>query len=160
MGYIQELRQLVGNRTLILVGVCVLIFDDRRRILMQRRADNGLWCCPGGMLEIDESAEEAARREVFEETGLLLGDLVLLGVVSGPQMRYRYPNGDDASNVSIQFAARVPANVQAVPCHESRELVWIDVDRIPIDLAPPTSVMLSRFPPRSVYESLPLPSSS
>ena len=55
MGYIEELRALVGSRPLILPGASVLVVDARGHILLQRRADSGLWGIPGGMMEPGES---------------------------------------------------------------------------------------------------------
>ena len=37
------------------------------------------WCIPGGHLEADETSEQAARRETYEEIGATLGELTLLG---------------------------------------------------------------------------------
>ncbi len=58
MSYIEELRALVGHRPLILVGVCVLIFDQERRLLLQHRTDDRTWDFPGGYMEPGESMEE------------------------------------------------------------------------------------------------------
>jgi 8-oxo-dGTP pyrophosphatase MutT (NUDIX family) len=53
-------------------GVRVVIPDDRERILMlrQRHEDRDIWMIPGGGIEDEENAAEAAVREVREETGL------------------------------------------------------------------------------------------
>ena len=67
MPYIQELRALVGHRPLILVGVLVLVFDQRHRLLLQHRTDDDTWDFPGGYMEPGESAQETARREVQRE---------------------------------------------------------------------------------------------
>lgn len=55
-----------------LVGVGVLIRDGERFLLVKRASEpsKGLWSIPGGLVELGEKAEEAARREVMEETGL------------------------------------------------------------------------------------------
>jgi ADP-ribose pyrophosphatase YjhB (NUDIX family) len=52
------------------VGVDAAVFDDRGRLLLTRRADDGLWCLPCGWAELAETAQESLRREVLEETGL------------------------------------------------------------------------------------------
>ena len=60
------------------VGVGVLVIDDAGRVLLGRRSAShgaGSWSAPGGHLEWGETFEACARREVAEETGLVLGDL-------------------------------------------------------------------------------------
>ena len=150
--YIKDIRADIGNRTLVLAGVNVFIFNTRRQLLMQHRADNGLWSCPGGIIDIDEVAEETARREVLEETGLQLGALHLVGVCSGPRMRYVYPNGDDTCNVSISYCAWVSPDAELKPDAESLELRWMALPVRGIRLGPPTAYMHERFPPETVYD--------
>src|SRR5215213_6141534 len=90
MPYVQELRAIVGQHPLILVAAGVLICNPAGELLLQRRSDDQLWGIPGGSMELGESAEETARREVWEETGLTVGELRLFGVFSGPEMRHVY----------------------------------------------------------------------
>lgn len=60
------------------VGIGVLIFRQRQLLLGRRKGSHGsgCWSAPGGHLEFGESPQECARREVLEETGLKLGDIV------------------------------------------------------------------------------------
>lgn len=67
MTYVSELRNLVGHRPLLLAAAGVVVVDDLGRWLLQRRVDDGLWGLLGGALELGESFEDAARRELFEE---------------------------------------------------------------------------------------------
>ena len=62
------------------VSVAAAIIDDQGRFLAIRRADNGHWEPPGGVLELHESIEEGLTREVAEETGLMVEPLALTGV--------------------------------------------------------------------------------
>ncbi len=80
--------------------------DAAGAILLQRRTDDGRWGIPGGALELGETLEDAARRELREETGLTAGQLDLLDVYSGPEFFLRYANGDEAYVVGATFAAR------------------------------------------------------
>jgi len=53
-------------------SVSAVIFDRRGRLLLQQRSDGGQWGLPGGSIEIGESVTDAVRREVREETGLVV----------------------------------------------------------------------------------------
>ena len=95
MGYILELRKQVGHRPLIMTCAGVLLLNEKRELLLQKRADNGLWGYPGGSMELGESFKDCARREVQEETGLICGNLEHFMNVSGEEVHYVYPNGDE-----------------------------------------------------------------
>ena len=62
------------------VGAAVIIEQDNKLLLLQRAHEPwvGSWMIPAGYIEADEDPQDAAKREVFEETGLNveLGDLV------------------------------------------------------------------------------------
>jgi len=66
-----------------LVGVGILIQRGNKYLLIKRAAepDKGLWSVPGGMVELGERASEAAAREVFEETGLVVEVIRVLDVI-------------------------------------------------------------------------------
>jgi ADP-ribose pyrophosphatase YjhB (NUDIX family) len=53
--------------------------DDVLVMRRNKEPNLGLWIAPGGKIEPDESPHEAARREMLEETGLLVDDLVWRG---------------------------------------------------------------------------------
>ena len=72
--YVKSIRKYIGNERLILVGSGVLIYKNGK-VLLQKRRDNGLWADHGGCVEIGESVEETAKRELFEETGLTANKL-------------------------------------------------------------------------------------
>ena len=55
--------------------------------------------------------EEAAKRELFEETGLVANSLELFGVFSGIEMRYVYPNGDEVSELKFFSITELPKNI-------------------------------------------------
>lgn len=82
---------------------CV-VFNPAGRLLVIRRANPpfaGQLALPGGFVEAGESVDSACRRELFEETGLTVGALRLVGVYSEPG---RDPRGPV---VSIAYLARV-----------------------------------------------------
>lgn len=132
MGYIEELRSLVGHRPLILVGACALITDERGWILLQkRRAPEGTWGIPGGLMELGESAEETARREIREEVGLELGRLYLFGVYSGVQSFTAAPNGDQFYPVTVAYTAANYNGKMIVDPKESEAFSFCNPEHLP-----------------------------
>ncbi|MDL1911888.1 NUDIX domain-containing protein [Chloroflexi bacterium CFX6] len=98
----------LGKRGKIRVGCSAVIFDEtRERVLLTRRADNGLWCVPGGGMESGESAAEACKREVLEETGLSVRVKRLVGVYSNPDQLVVYPDGSKVHFVIMGFEAEI-----------------------------------------------------
>ena len=129
MGYISELRALVGSRPLFMVGAGVLLLDEKNRLLLQHRTDSHDWSTPGGSCELGESLEETARRELMEETGLEVGELKLLAVLSGPEYYYRYPNGDEVYNVSVMFVGRYAGSAITLDPEETKGVQFFDLDQ-------------------------------
>jgi ADP-ribose pyrophosphatase YjhB (NUDIX family) len=129
--YIQELRALVGHRPLILVGVNALVLDESGRLLLLERTDTKDWGLPGGFLELGETVEEAAKREICEETGLELEAMKLFGVFSGPEYFYTYPNGDQVSNVTVVYLASSPQQPLRPDQIESQQVQFFELDELP-----------------------------
>jgi ADP-ribose pyrophosphatase YjhB (NUDIX family) len=135
MGYIRELRELVGHRPIIMVGSGVLILRDNQ-VLLQRRKDNGLWGIPGGSLEPGEPLEEGAIRETYEEVGLVIDELTLFKIYSGKDQFYVYPNGDQIYDVCVTYLTRnFHGKLMAEPS-EVLELAFFPIREIPADLNP------------------------
>ncbi len=69
--YLGKVRSSVGDTdTLLFVGARGVILDEQNRLLLIQRSDNHRWAIPAGAMELGESMEECAIREVWEETGL------------------------------------------------------------------------------------------
>lgn len=131
--YILDLRKLVGHRPLLQVGASVLLEDEQGRLLMQRRADCHLWGYHGGSVELDEVVEEAARRELWEETGLRAEKMELFGIFSGPELHFTYPNGDEVSNVDHVFLCTAYSGALRPQPDEVEELRFFAWDELPED---------------------------
>lgn len=134
--YVKNIRKYIGHQTLILVGVGVFIHKDGR-LLLQRRRDNGCWSDHGGCVEIGEEVEEAAKRELFEETGLIANKLEMIGVYSGKDMMYTYPNGDNVYIIGISYLCEDFTGTPLAETNETIELQWFDIDSLPESISPP-----------------------
>ncbi len=145
MGYIEEIRKLVGHRPIFMIGATVLLVDEQDRLLMMLRTDSGLWGVPGGALEPEETIEQAAQRETFEEAGLHIRDLALFGVYSGPDLFYRYPNGDEVYNLSVVFTGRPSDGAPAIDPAEHSRMEYFPLDRLPEAVSPPIRRILADF---------------
>lgn len=145
MDYVRGLRAIVGHRPLILVAADVLIFDHRGKVLLHRRVDGGQWAIPGGAMNLGESLEETARREVREETGLELGALALVDVFSGAEFFHEYPNGDQAYFVMAIYATRDARGALIAERGEVRELGSFPLDALPADLLPVARRVLEHY---------------
>ena len=106
MGYIMDLRKVLGHQPLIMAAAAVLIINDKNEILLQKRADNSLWGYPGGSMELGESFIECARREAFEESGIICDELEFFCDESGAETNYVYPNGDEIYVAGIVYICR------------------------------------------------------
>jgi 8-oxo-dGTP diphosphatase len=96
------------------VSVAAAIIDDRGRFLVIRRADNGRWEPPGGVLELDESVEAGLIREVAEETGLTVEPIALTGVYKNMQRGI----------VALVFRCTIVGQTTRAP-HEVSEIAWL-----------------------------------
>ncbi|YAR63158.1 NUDIX hydrolase [Bacillus cytotoxicus] len=104
MGYVEELRKIVGHRPLILVGAVVLVINKKGEVLLQQRTEPyGKWGLPGGLMELGESPEETAYREVYEETGIHVKNLRLIHVFSGANYFTKLANGDEFQSVTTAY---------------------------------------------------------
>ncbi len=103
MGYIEDMRNLVGNHPLILIGSHAIILNEKDEVLLQLRTDFNRWGIIGGALEYNETLEDALKREVYEETGLIIKNPELFRTYSGPDYFQIYPNGDQVHGVLVVY---------------------------------------------------------
>lgn len=136
MGYILELRRTLGSRPIIMAGAGVILLNDKNEILLGRRTDNGYWDYPAGSMELGESFEECARREVLEETGLACGKLEFLMDMSGEDSYYEYPNGDKVYLAGILYICRDFTGEMKVQEEEAYEQRFFPVDKLPENIPP------------------------
>ena len=145
MGYVQELRLLVGHRPLIIPGAAVLVVDQQGDLLLQHRKDNQQWGLVGGSMEVGESLEETARRETFEETGLELDELEWFGLFSGQELIYECPNQDIVVNVVAVYIARKFRGTLKIDKQEAYEIRFFQLRELPKYLSPPDRPVIKQY---------------
>ena len=130
MEYYKFLRKYVGTQPLILPGSVVIIRNEQGEVLLQKRPE-GRWGLPGGLMNLGESFEQVAEREVFEEIGLHVNNLKMLHVFSGEDYYMQVPNGDEMYCVTAVFTTKdVTGNLQ-LDASESLEVQYFDVEQLP-----------------------------
>ncbi len=104
-----------------LLTVDAVVFDAEGRLLLIRRANppfKRAYALPGGFVDIGETVEDACRRELREETGLVATRLALVGVYSDPRRDPRF------HTCSIAFHAKVRAT-RAVAGDDAAAIEWV-----------------------------------
>ena len=129
--YYRELRGKTGSGLLMIPSVAAVVRDDQDRILLIRKKGEALWGLPAGSVEPGETPSRALRREVFEETGLMVTPEQILGVFGGEHYRYQYPNGDQVEYTAIVFqCCIVKGNLRSMD-GEAEELAFFKEDELP-----------------------------
>lgn len=127
--YIKKIRKKIGHDSLILNYAGCIIFDEQNRLLLQKRSDCEKWGFLGGMVEFGESVEEAAVREVKEESGLEVEITSLYGVYS--KYFAEFSNGDKAQPIVHLFKAKIIGGEWIDKNDETLELKFFDLKDIP-----------------------------
>lgn len=121
----------------VAAGVAAVVRDGAGRVLLARRADNGLWGLPSGHVEAGETVAAAVVREVREETALEIRVERLIGVYSDPASQvFAYPSGRVSHFVTCCFACRPVGGQARGDGVEALEVGFFTPDALPPDLLP------------------------
>lgn len=136
MGYVAELRKKVGCMPCVIAFSVMIVLNQRNELLLEERSDDGMWDFPGGSVEFNETVEDAAIRELQEETALVPTHYELLGVYSGPLTYYKYRNGDEVSGVDVVYVCRSYSGELRPQEDEVKKLVFCPLDKLPEKMSP------------------------
>lgn len=134
-----------GTPVVVQTGASIIVEDGQGRILMQQRSDDGNWSYPGGRVEIDETVEDAARREVREESGLTVGALELLGVFSGTELDHIYPDGNEVWGIDIVYISRDYRGTLSRPDGEAARVGFFPINALPTPISPMNARQLEAY---------------
>ncbi len=145
MSYIKDIRKYVGHEPILTAGVGLFVFNENKEILMQLRTDYNQWGFPGGAMELGESFEEVATRELKEETNLEIDEMKLIKVLSGKDTYREYPNGDKLYDITGIFLIKKYHGELKVNDDESRKLGWFNINKLPENMTEHTKNYLTKF---------------
>ena len=130
------------------IGVGVLALIERGgELLMERRSDCGRWGFVGGAVEVEESLEGALRREVQEETGLVVTNQGLFAVFPGPSRVVRYPDGNVVRLMTFVYRAEVEDFGTLRRSDESEELRFFRREELSgLDVIETSGPILDAYP--------------
>ena len=130
MSYIEDIRKYIGHEPMLSAGATIVVLKDNK-ILLNLRSDTNTWGIPGGSLELGETLEETAARELKEETNLEAENFTLLNVFSGNDFYFEYPNGDKLHSVIALYLANKVTGSLKITDGESFKLNYFAKDELP-----------------------------
>ena len=144
--YIKDLRKIIGHRPIIHGAGSIIIENERGEILLGKRTDNHLWGYSGGGMEMGETVEECARRELREEMGIEADELELFMINSGPESHIVYPNGDEIYYLEVIFRCRKYHGEPRLQPEELEDLRFFPPEEIdPEMISPPIRPVFRKF---------------
>ena len=106
------------------------MFNGQSEVLLAKRTDNGLWCIPGGHVDLRETLPNACLRELREETGLEAEVVKLVGVYSDPQNSLHIAQGPEWHTIRVSFLCKITGGTIR-PSEETSEIKYFKVNQLP-----------------------------
>jgi ADP-ribose pyrophosphatase YjhB (NUDIX family) len=131
VNYSRWLRTYVGHQRLLQFAASAFILDEYGNVLLGRRTDVMLWAPPSGVIQLGETPARTIEREVTEETGLNVTVERLIGLYTGPDFEWTYPNGDQAQIISAFFACNIVAGTLTPDRTEFTDLTYFPQQALP-----------------------------
>ncbi|UNK16610.1 NUDIX domain-containing protein [Paenibacillus sp. N3/727] len=130
--YHRDVRQYIGKRTTVGVKAAVIVQNGDGEILLLKRQGKEEWGLPIGSMKPGESMEDAASRELWEESGLIADDMRLIDLLSGPQYLKKNSGGDEVYYVIGVYAAIGLRSAIELPFESELSLKYYNLEKLPI----------------------------
>lgn len=115
-------------RPAVTADVVAITKEEEPKVLLIQRGNEpykGCWAFPGGFMEMDETTEECAIRELDEETGLKLDSMVQVGAYSKVD---RDPRG---RTITIAYLAIVDGPLSVIAQDDAAKAEWFSINALP-----------------------------
>ncbi len=111
--------------------VLTTVLNEKKILLIKRKHEpyKNKWAFPGGFVDVDETTETAAKRELKEETGLIADDLIQIHTFSDVD---RDPRGRTIS--IVYYSEIINENIKIKAGDDAKEVSWFSLNNLP-DLA-------------------------
>ncbi|MCJ8339064.1 MAG: NUDIX domain-containing protein [Pseudomonadales bacterium] len=130
--YISQLRGLIGHRELLVPGARVVIINEQQQVLLELRSDFNVWGLPGGSADPGENIDQTIKRETFEETGLVISDVLAFGFSSSPEYeKITFPNKDKIQSFNLLFYCTKYSGKISFGSNESKSVQWFSMNELP-----------------------------
>ncbi len=113
------------------LAVNAVVFNDQKQVLLAKRTDNGMWCIPGGHVDLGETLVQACLRELYEETGLKGEVIRLVGVYSDPENSLHIAQGPEWHTVRVSFLCKIIGGTIS-SSEETSEIQYFDINQLPL----------------------------
>jgi 8-oxo-dGTP diphosphatase len=114
-------------RPIVGIGIVVLKGDSVLLVRRGKPPNIGSWTLPGGAQELAETTEQAARRELAEETGVRVGELHLVATVDNIR---RDAHGRVQFHYTIIDYAAAWLDGEPIAGTDVSEALWVPLDRL------------------------------
>ncbi len=129
--YIGKIRQKIGHDRLITATADVVAISSDEKICLVFNKDFSSWSLPAGHVEIGDTWQQGAARELLEEAGLKAepSDLIPFATISGKGYMHDYPNGDLVAPFTLVFYCNKFVDTKTIDDEDEIEKMgWFSLD--------------------------------